>query len=177
MWGALAAGATEGAKIGLGFVSSRKAYTRMKRMYRRRYQWTAQDLEKAGLNRILALTQGPGQATAVPMARIGEPGAAKLSKLPGELEVIRAQLEQIRATTAKTRAEEQLLRAGVPTAEAKEGLMQWLYKQVQGAVGSDFSAKSLLSDKAKKAFGMEPSESGRPAIRIVPKGQKYRGEK
>lgn len=178
MGGALigAAGVGAGGSLidtGLGFLSAKIGYKRMKKMYKHRYQWAAQDLEAAGLNRILALTRGPGVATQVPIggqSRIGEGARGAM--------LVAAQLDQIRASTAKTVTEDKLLRAGVPTAEVKEDVMQWLFERARSLFGEEGrnSAKDLLSPEAKKAFGVQ-QKSARPPIRIVPQGQKYKGEK
>jgi len=163
--------------VGTSFAASSKAFKRARQMYRNRYQWAAKDLEKAGLNRILALTKGPGpSAGVISPARTGGLAAAAQGAA-----LLRAQLQQIKATTAKTIAEENLLRARVPAAGAKEEVMQWFFDQVRGLIGdkSKFSAQNLLSPEAKKAFGVKPRKEipANRYIRIVPKGQKYKGEK
>ncbi len=151
---------------GLGFLASRRQYQRTKKMFKNRYQWTAADLEAAGLNRILALTKGPGAGSNVAQANVQGIGRGTA--------LLAAQLQQIRATTAKTMTEERLLRAGVPTAEVKEETLRWFWHQARKLIKS--SAKDLLSPEAKEAFGMSPAEKYGP-IKVVPKGQKYRGEK
>ncbi len=154
---------------GLGFLSSRRQYQRTKKMFKHRYQWTASDLEKAGLNRILALTKGPGAGTNIQQMGPGGLGAAARGSA-----LLDAQLKQIAATTAKTISETAIIDAGVPTARAKEDVLQWMFNQARKMIGT--SAKNLLSDEAIGAFGLSPREKYGP-IRIVPKGQKYKGEK
>ncbi len=139
--------------IGAGFGASSKQYKRARKMYRHRYQWAAEDLEKAGLNRILALTQGPGgPGTNVPQANLrgGMAEAARGAAL------LQAQLRQINASTAKTVAETAHISAGVPTARAKEDAMGWFWNQVREIVrGGTNSAKDMLSPEAKEFFNVD----------------------
>lgn len=160
--------------IGAGFGAATKAFKRTRQMYRNRYQWTAKDLEAAGLNRVLALTQGPGASSGV-----SQPAQLRggMSEAARGAALLRAQLAQISASTAKTLTETKLLEAGVPTAEAKEDVLQWFFNQLRSAVrGGTSSAKDLLSPEARETFGMSPREKYGP-IKIVPKGEKYKGEK
>ncbi len=188
MSGGLFSGITQGSSgsgligglidVGTGFAASSQAYKRTRKMYRHRFQWAAEDLEKAGLNRILALTQGPGSpGSNVPQAQT----RGGLADAAAKAALLRSQLRQIDASTAKTIAETAIIGAGVPTARAKEDVLQWFFNQLRGAIrGGTNSAKDLLSPEARDAFGISPKQS--PAekygpIRVVPKGQKYRGEK
>ena len=106
---------------GLGFLASRRQYQRTKKMFQNRYQWTASDLQKAGLNRILALTKGPGAGSNVAQANVAGIGRGTA--------LMAAQIAQIRASTAKTVTEEALLRKSLPTAEVQEEVMRKLYGQ------------------------------------------------
>ncbi len=172
--GAVAGGVTSGLQALMSAKAAKKAYRRMIRFYGQRHQLEAKDLEAAGLNRILSLTKGPGVATAVPMARI--PELSSVAESGRKTSLLQAQLGQIRASTAKTVAEERLLRAGVPTAEAKEDVLQWFFGRMRKMIGEGASsAKGLLSPEAKSVFGLE--QRHREPIRIVPKGRKYKGEK
>ena len=159
--------------VGTGFAASSQAYKRARKMYRHRYQWAAEDLEKAGLNRILALTQGPGSpGTNVQQAKTG--GLAEAARGAA---LLRSQLRQIDASTAKTLMETEIIKAGVPTARAKEDVLKWFFDQLRGLVSEGTSsAKDLLSPEAKKAFGLSPAEKYGP-IKIVPKGERFKGEK
>jgi len=163
--GAAAAGAAAGGALGLG--GQALAFRYLKRVYKTRYQWTAQDLEKAGLNRILALTKGVGAATATPAgAGPSVPGVQAL--------LAAAQLKAIQANTAKTVAETRMLDARGPTAEAKETLMKWLFDQVRSVVGDpgQYSAKQLLGLEGRRRLeskgpGDRPKVGvRRPVVRV-----------
>ncbi len=167
MAGAMAGGAAIGAGIeatgqAIGMVLQKKAARKSRqhqiRLMKMRHQWEASDLEAAGLNRILSVTgKASGGGVSAPMANIQSPRGVAQAGIQGAL--LAAQLKQIQATTAKTIAEGQIVRAGVPTAEVKEGLLRWFYDQVRSSIGT--SARELLSPEAKKAFGMIPEESPR----------------
>jgi len=69
-WGAGAAAITQGlTDVGQAFVADRarrKAQRFAESVMQNQYQWAAKDLEKAGLNRVLAITQPHATAQSVP---------------------------------------------------------------------------------------------------------------
>ncbi len=136
MWGAIAQAGMGAVDQILGFVSAKKAYKRTRKIFQNRYQWAAQDLEKAGLNRILALTKGPGMATAMPMAKVGgmaeaTRGGQRIGLEKGLLEaqtrmtdaqtaLSQSSAVQVNQQTLKTHTENELLKTGLPAAQAQE---------------------------------------------------------
>ncbi len=113
------------------------AYKYAKRMYRHRYQWAATDMAKAGLNRILAATQGAGAASAVgPQAQLSGLGEtiSRGAKAPGEMSLLKAQKDEalsrtrlnqsnavrVNQETLLTHTRNELLKAGIPAAQAEE---------------------------------------------------------
>lgn len=74
--GAVASGIGAKKARAASFKMQRRAHKFSKRRYRRRYQDTVRDMRKAGLNPILAATQGggspPSGTTASQMANVGE---------------------------------------------------------------------------------------------------------
>lgn len=107
------AGALLGAGIGAGggliqagmnFASAKDAMDFQKEMYKHRYQWTMEDMRKAGLNPILAYSQGgggvpPGATASFP--NVLESAAANVKELPKREE----EVALLKETTGKTRAE------------------------------------------------------------------------
>ncbi len=132
--------------------AAKKAFERQKKILQNRFQWQAADLEAAGLNRILAVTQGTSAAANVQQANVGSIGQGMSANLRQAM-LAREQQKLLQAQTGKTLAEKELAEAGVPTAEAKEDLMKWLFDQARRAIGGGaHSAKQLLSPEAKEAF-------------------------
>lgn len=76
-WEYAAGAAMDLTNTALGFYTSSKAYRRAKEMYQHRYQWAVDDMRKAGLNPILAGTNGASVSGAnapsiAPSGRLGE---------------------------------------------------------------------------------------------------------
>ncbi len=132
-------GAVAGGLIGgaFGLAGQALSFKYAKRMYKHRYQWAAQDLEKAGLNRILALTQGAGAASAVgPQAQISGvvEGAAKGARVSDEVALLKAKRAEsesvtrlnqnnairVNQETLLTHTRNELLKAEIPAASAQE---------------------------------------------------------
>jgi len=78
-FGGLAGGALgmagTGLSAGISVAEGKKARDFQKKVMKRRYQWMASDLEKAGINRILAPSIGAGGASS-PMANVPDFGQA-----------------------------------------------------------------------------------------------------
>ncbi|AYP28785.1 MAG: minor capsid protein [Microviridae sp.] len=95
-----------------------------KRMYRHRYQYTVQDMQKAGLNPALAYQQGAGSApsgsTASQENPIGDAvGKGVSSALAVSLQ--KKQMESLDAGIAKTRADTELSQANAANVRADTG--------------------------------------------------------
>lgn len=152
--GALAGAASQvgqiAAGIGFGRKAAKDARKHQIRMFRNRYQWAAQDLEAAGLNRILALTKGPGQASAAPQAQTPSGGDVAGAGRVGGL--LAAQLAQIKASTAKTVLEAKAIQAGLPRKQTQEKV----FDQVLGVVerllkGADPDSSGSAKEFREKA--------------------------
>lgn len=82
-WGSVGGGAINaGISAGLdavgGYFSAQSQYRMQKQMYKKRYQWQVQDMMKAGINPMLAFSQGapvPGSVQAPPYGGIGSRAA------------------------------------------------------------------------------------------------------
>lgn len=81
-----------------------------KKMYRHRYQYTVEDMRKAGLNPALAYEQGGGSAPSGSSARMEDVGESALS---GATRGVATALEMqaVKATIEKTKAETNLTNA------------------------------------------------------------------
>lgn len=84
----------------MGQMSADKAMDFAKNMYKHRYQWTMSDMEKAGLNPILAYQQGGGSTPSGSTATFPNPlaGAATSAKKVG---MAAAEHQLLKSTSAK----------------------------------------------------------------------------
>jgi len=107
--------ASMGAKYGMDLIggnhSSRQQYQRQKKMYQHRYQWTVKDLESAGLNPMLAYSQGapvPGGVSAADQSQIGSRAVEGFQKQQGlniQKKAMESQLEVNSTQASKNLAE------------------------------------------------------------------------
>jgi len=138
-WAAAAGGAAGGLVGGaISAISSSaegaKARSFAADMYRHRYRWAMADMRKAGLNPILAATQGIGgsvSGASIPSMPDFSAATAKgveaavkaneqRAKLDPQTELIREQINYTRALKQQTWGQDLLTRAGIPEAEAKK---------------------------------------------------------
>jgi len=109
------------------------AQEHQKKMYRSRYQWTMEDMNKAGLNPILAYKQGPGSAGSTPMASVPDAGNAITAGALRGAQAAQAAAnihlteEQARLTTAKAIKEERFTPFYKVIGDALEAGQGWIY--------------------------------------------------
>ncbi len=73
--------------------------------YSRRYQITMNDLRAAGLNPMLAYSQGPGQVPSGAMANIGDYGGGTAGQIAAQAGMRKSAVQLQRVQTEKTREE------------------------------------------------------------------------
>ena len=86
---------------------AKKARQFQREIYTNRYQWTVRDLEKAGLNPILAVTGG-GMSGNIPGVAAARPSSAKSSLGDNLIRggLMAAQKEQLKSSAAAAKAQE-----------------------------------------------------------------------
>lgn len=143
------------ALIGAGSAAQAQQFNRTN--YKHRYQWTAEDMEKAGLNRILAASQGGGQGPPAPMAQGGGGSSDILTALQAKL---------TNAQTRKTNAEATLAEKDIPLAELKNEMtakaISWGRKTVKvtaDAVSSHNTTKRE-ANTARDAYRFREPSTG-----------------
>lgn len=135
------------ASSGLSFLASKQAYNRAKKMYKSRYQWTMEDMRKAGLNPILAYQQG-----------VGSPGTANMTKIP-DLAAGMAGMGQA-GTAEKRRKDERgritseasLRAAGVATARTQAQLNTQLAKESRFRQATERRRAVLVEGQGRHEF-------------------------
>lgn len=119
-WGAAIGGALSAAG---GLASSAMGARAVKMNYKRRYQWQIEDMKKAGLNPMLAISHGAPVPQKSDYPNIGEAavkGAAAGSAARQQYKAVESQVELNKANTAKAAAEAAKTVAETPTAGAFE---------------------------------------------------------
>lgn len=127
---------------GLSFASAKDAMDFQKKMFKNRYQWTADDMEKAGLNRILALSQGgggvpPGATASFPNPQLGSSvregfrTAADVRLREQELKNAKLMEANIHYDTAKKLEEAMATRSQGKKAEADIAVSSASAKQIE----------------------------------------------
>lgn len=94
-----------GAGIGAAgsYFSSQQSADFSERAYKHRYRWMVKDLQKAGLNPMLAAGTSPGSVAQPDFQNVGE-GALKGASAAAAIRQAKAQAENIEENTATTRA-------------------------------------------------------------------------
>lgn len=119
---------------------SREQMDFQERMRNTAYQAAAQDLEKAGLNRTLAITQGAASSPSGSMAPVvnsaasaieGFAKAKSLQNLDAQNELLQAQRHKADAETANTAAHTRILNTNADKAEVTRAPYKWLGSTVQ----------------------------------------------
>lgn len=158
-----AAGAFKALDIGMGAYGSKLAWDRQKRMAQNQIQWRVQDMIKAGINPLLAVTQGGGGAGATPAPQFGNANTAQSALMLAQLKKVNAEIDLLGATTDKTRNE---VRRYSP----------WAYvgEQITSAFeGFGRSKRKLETTFRGSRYSPEMSDQLRAQLR----GQKARGGK
>lgn len=173
MMGALGSLAGSAISAGVAVAEGKKARDFQKKVMKRRYQWMAGDLEKAGINRILAPSIGAGGASS-PVANVPDFGAslsrgaeagAKMRKTDAEKELIGKQLDVAGATHARLLEDTAGLRAKrlafqrdprnlLFDSEGFGHMLDWpksVAERAQSAAGED---GNFLTRQIRKALGM-----------------------
>lgn len=110
------------------------------RSYKHRYQWMVKDLQKAGLNPMLAVSQGPGSPPQPDFPNVGE-GAVKGAQAGSAAALARLQAQNIEASTDLARHQ--------GNKAAAEGKAQEMLNLIQEANPVYQSAKSTLGAKGE----------------------------
>lgn len=158
-----------GTEFGLNFASAKMAQDFAEKMYKHRFQWMMGDMKKAGLNPMLAYREaGPGTPTAsggfAPVSAPNMGATARQAMLEMQ------SLQKLKADTAKSAAEAEIIQKQVPRAEMEtemwerakvvfDRFMQWLDSGKPGELMGE-TAKSAsmpaevraLVDQVKEQF-------------------------
>lgn len=99
-------GAIGGALIGAAgsYFSSKQASDFAETAYKHRYQWQVKDLQKAGLNPMLAVQNSPGSVAQPNFENIGE-GALKGASAASAVRLTQLQAKNVEAATRQTEAQ------------------------------------------------------------------------
>lgn len=121
------------------------------KMYRQRYQWTMEDMRTAGLNPLLAYSQGPGSAGSTPLASVPDFGAALSKGLEAGAGAAKkvSERSKVKEEEANVVLERDLIREQVQTTAA-----QGLRDSSQAALNTEQTR--LTSAKATAAERMQP---------------------
>lgn len=114
--GPIVKGVGTASTIAMQIREARKNRKFQKKMYRHRYQYTAEDMKKAGINPILAAQSGlgGGGSPSGSMAQLPDLGgigdtAVTAEKTSKQKELMDEQIKSVEATTAKTKAETDII--------------------------------------------------------------------
>ncbi|AYP28716.1 MAG: minor capsid protein [Microviridae sp.] len=177
----LTAGIVSAANIAGGIIGNKASANEaarnrqfQKRMYRHRYQYTVQDMQKAGLNPALAYQQGAGSAPSGSSASQDNPigdavGKGVSSALAVSLQ--KKQMESLDAGIAKTRADTELSQANAANVRADTG-----YKAKWREATFDFAVQNLMNQgslsEAQREKLMTDTEMSRQQVayweRMIP---------
>lgn len=168
--GALVGGALG---IGGGFLGNRASAEEarrnrkfQKRMYRHRYQYTVEDMRRAGLNPALAYQQGGGSAPSGSMASQDDPlsggieSAGRAVSTALGVQQAKANIAQTQAQTSLTKTQEEQLRAEGPwRADWWKGRPGELAQRI-GLMGHQASIASATANYLEETFRDRVSIAG-----------------
>lgn len=117
-WGQVVGGIASGALSGGGAMAAGAASARaMKRSYQHRYQWTVNDLKKAGLNPMLTIQQGAPVPQSPEMPNVGAAAVEGATKGAAAVSAVKLAKEQITNTAFDTNLKNE--QAGAAAAQAR----------------------------------------------------------
>lgn len=102
--------------------AARRAYERNVRAYRHRYQWTMDDMRKAGLNPILAYSSGAGSAPTAQQAQTFMADASSFGK--GAEAAVKAALADSQKANVDSSTEANVQTARAAAAAAKKSIAE-----------------------------------------------------
>lgn len=106
----------------LDFGSSAYAINQSRQNFKHRYQWTMEDMRKAGLNPMLAASMGGGQPPPVQDPKLGQ-AALSSARSVSDLRTAKRQQENLYSDTFKKQTEEATNRALGDTHTAQTRLL------------------------------------------------------
>lgn len=138
--GGLLGGAAQG---GISYASAQQQQEAQRDAYKHRYQWTVEDLRKAGLNPVLAAQQGAGSVG--PMAQMETPNLAAAMQVASQVGMQNAQADAASA------------QAGLAQEQTQKTYWDSVSSQVKGSL-DNLSRDVLFGNtkgmtKAQKLFG------------------------
>lgn len=117
--------------FGFGQIAANKQAQQVKELYRKRWRWAVSDMEKAGINPILAAKVGVGASPSVALGATGQTqlGGFGLRKAGAQKATDEARVARYlsRKTAAEARTAEELARRApqLASAEVLNRQMQW----------------------------------------------------
>jgi len=118
-WGAVIGSVVGGALSAGGAMSAGQASAQAaKRAYKHRYQWTVGDLRKAGLNPMLAISQGAPVPNSPQMPNVGEAAVSGAAKGSAAVTAAKIAKEQITNIAFDTNLKNEQAGAAQATAES-----------------------------------------------------------
>lgn len=152
--GAIAGPAVGAAISGLGsFFSGKQAADQAKENYKKRYQWQVQDLKKAGLNPMLAVSQGAPNVPQAPVPDIGDSivkGANVGSAVSAQAKLLQSQKENVEADTVLKGSQTAANVANTRATTVQTGLVE--PKLVYSSVMAEREVEKITQEIQKLGF-------------------------